>query len=116
MFTSCNPVSDMGAVSCAIWGHDVEGTRLRHDRCIEAKISLRYDKTDSAIESITLEHVQRYCDRPAKMVYHGQRIRPYSIRKELRTFRQTWLWGFRRGHVRFAPSWEIPVDQERRGD
>ena len=49
MFSSCNPVSDMGIVSCVIWGHDIEGTRLRHDRCIEATISLRYDKTDSAI-------------------------------------------------------------------
>jgi integrase len=66
-------------------------------------------RTDTPVESITLEHVQRYCDRRAKMVYHGQRIRPYTIRKELRTFRQTWLWGFRRGHVGFAPSWEIPV-------
>ena len=43
------------------------------------------------------------------MVYHGQPTRPYTIRKELRTFRQTWLWGFRRGHVKLAPSWEIPV-------
>ena len=66
-------------------------------------------RTDTPVESITLEHVQHYCDRRAKMVYHGQRIRPYTIRKELRTFRQTWLWGFRRGHVGFAPSWEIPV-------
>lgn len=64
---------------------------------------------DTPVETITLEHVQRYSDRRAKIVYHGQRIRPYTIRKELRTFRQTWLWGFRRGHVRSTPSWEIPV-------
>ena len=65
--------------------------------------------TDTPVETIALEHVQRYSNRRAKMVYHGQPTRPYTIRKELRTFRQTWLWGFRRGHVRFAPSWEIPV-------
>ena len=39
----------MAAVSSAILSLDIEGTRLWHDRRIEATISLRYDKTDPAI-------------------------------------------------------------------
>jgi hypothetical protein len=37
-------LSDMGAVSCAIWGHDVEGTRLWQGHRFEATVILRHDK------------------------------------------------------------------------
>jgi hypothetical protein len=50
----------MGAVSCAIWCHDAEGTRLWRDRRIEATISFRQDKTDPAIgeKAAELDHTE----------------------------------------------------------
>ena len=60
------------------------------------------------VETIALHHVQRYLDRRAKLIYHGQPTRPTPSERNLQIFRQTWLWGLRRGKV-ISPNWEIPV-------
>ncbi len=59
------PPSDMGAVSCAIWGHDAEGIRPWHDRRIEATFSFRQDKTDPAIgeKAVELDHTEALSTR-----------------------------------------------------
>ena len=50
----------MVGVSCAIWGHDAEGTHLWHDRHIEAPISFRYNKPNPAIgeKAVELDHTE----------------------------------------------------------
>ena len=58
------------------------------------------------IESITLADLRGYCDRRAKEPGKGGKVRPYTIRKELRTLRQCWEWGHRLG-VATAPSWRV---------
>lgn len=63
--------------------------------------------TDTAVKAIGLVDVQRYCDRRAKEEWHGKPIRPYTIRKELRTFRQTCEWAYGRGHLPAPPSWQL---------
>lgn len=57
-------------------------------------------------EAIGLADIQRYCDRRAKDEWHGKPIRPYTIRKELRTFRQVCEWGSGRGYLKVGPSWQ----------
>jgi hypothetical protein len=59
-----------------------------------------------AIESISLADLRVYCDRRAKEPGKGGTVRPYTIRKELRTLRQVWGWGHRLGIVT-APSWRV---------
>jgi integrase len=61
---------------------------------------------DTAVDSITLVDVQRYCDLRAKETWHGRPIGSPTIRKELHTFRQTWEWGSHLGHVT-APAWQL---------
>ncbi len=38
---------------------------------------------------------------------HGKNIHSYTIRKELRTFRQAWTWATEMAHTSTAPTWRL---------
>ena len=62
--------------------------------------------SDQAVESLSLAELCAFCDHRATEPGKRGKVRPYTIRKELRTFRQVWTWGSRLGIVA-APSWRI---------
>ena len=51
-------------------------------------------------------------NRPGKRAragekHHGKNIHSYTIRKELRTFRQAWTWATEMAHTSTAPTWRL---------
>jgi integrase len=58
------------------------------------------------IEAVTCADLQGYVDARAKEAGKNGKVQSYTIRKELRRFRQTWEWGRRNG-VCSAPEWRI---------
>lgn len=61
---------------------------------------------DRAIDSIGLTDLRTYCEHRAKEPGKAGLVRPYTIRKELRTLRQVWEWGHRLGNAP-APVWRM---------
>jgi len=73
---------------------------------------------DATLESIRQADVQGYATSRRKQKHHGRRISGYTIKKELRTFRQVWSWAAAQGHAAAGPSWsveavELPKDRGR---
>ncbi len=56
-------------------------------------------KSESRLCSIDLERLKQYADQRSEVMYRGKAISSATIRKELTTFRQIWVWAQRRGHV-----------------
>jgi integrase len=59
------------------------------------------------LESVRLADVQGYANARAKEKHRGKPIRPCTIRKELRSFRQGWIWAAGMGHTRVGPTWSL---------
>jgi len=62
---------------------------------------------DKSLETIGLAAVQGYANARAREKHHGKRIQSYTIRKELRTFRQAWTWALEMAHTRTSPTWRL---------
>jgi len=58
------------------------------------------------VNTIKLGHLRTYCDQRSKEPGKRGTVRPYTIRKELKTFRQVWVWGAQHGIVD-PPTWSM---------
>jgi integrase len=70
----------------------------------------------STIASVTQKEAKAYCAKRSKEKWHGRETRPYTIRKELRTFRDVWEWANGEGLIPILPPWEIsslPLGRDR---
>jgi integrase len=72
----------------------------------------------TTLDTIRQSDVQGYAKARRKEKHHARHIQAYTIRKELRTFHQVWVWASSQGHTTQAPSWtveavDLPKDRGR---
>jgi len=60
---------------------------------------------DTAVASIRVREARKYCEVRASARHHGRPTRPYTIRKEMRTFLEYWKWAFEEKYILVAPEW-----------
>ena len=70
------------------------------------------------LDTIRQSDVQSYAKARRKEKFQGKQTEGYTIRKELRTFRQVWEWACSQGYPTVAPTWtveavDLPKDQGR---
>jgi integrase len=73
---------------------------------------------DKPLDTIRLADAQAYAKARRKQKHHGRQIQGYTVRKELRTFHQVWVWAASQGHTPHGPTWgvdavELPKDRGR---
>ena len=64
-------------------------------------------KADKLLDSIRLGDIQGYANFRSKEKYHGKSIQSLTIRKELQTFRQAWIWSVEMGYTKTVPTWRF---------
>jgi hypothetical protein len=62
---------------------------------------------ETPLDSIRLADLQDYVNTRSEEEHRGRAIQSYTIRKEVRTFRQAWTWATERGHTKVAPGWQL---------
>jgi integrase len=62
---------------------------------------------EKPLDSIRLADLQDYVKTRSREEYRGRSIQSYTIRKEVRTFRQAWTWAVEMGHTKAAPGWRL---------
>src|SRR5262249_53329951 len=95
-----------------------EKNSLRTER-IHLRHVARQLGEQTPLDGIDLACAQRYAKARGKEAYGKARrpIRPYTVRKELKSFRHAWSWCQARNLVPVAPGWELseitlPRDRE----
>jgi integrase len=108
--TSTTPVAEGATTLADLFARWREGARKRPNTLrtilIHQEHVARILGPTRAIESIALGDLRAYCNRRLKEPGKGGKVRPYTIRKELRTLHQVWEWGHRLGVVT-TPSWRV---------
>lgn len=74
---------------------------------IHRKHLTRILSAEKEVEGITPAVAQDYVTRRGKEKHNGRAIGPQTIKKELKTLRHVWKWGFKLGHVKAGCPWQL---------